>query len=281
MPQSPFAEPVDYTFNPPSGVPYSRHGFHHELTSGSVGGQGTQFDALGHFGYLPEIWKGEGEFPAEDLMYYGGYTHSEVQPGSEGPLQRLGMENVPPIVTSAVLLNAQEYVGNGEPLEDGDIITPEDIEGMLQAQVLGDRGLLPGDVLYIYTGWERHCQDPAGDSIYYTQGPGLAYATVDYLEEHAITLVALDNPFTDPAPEGKLRGQAELTEGMPQDLPFGIHHHNLTQAGIHQIQNARLAEMAEDGVWTSCTMVFPLNVRGAAQSPVRPIAIGAPDQSGM
>ncbi len=54
------------------------------------------------------------------------------------------------------------------------------------------------------------------------------------------------------------------------------HHHNLTQSGIHQIQNANLAALADDKVWTSCTIILPLRSRGGSGSPVRPVAIGAP-----
>jgi kynurenine formamidase len=50
----------------------------------------------------------------------------------------------------------------------------------------------------------------------------------------------------------------------------------LTQAGIHQIQNAHLEEMAADQVWTSCTIILPLRVRGGSGSPVRPVAFGVP-----
>jgi kynurenine formamidase len=42
------------------------------------------------------------------------------------------------------------------------------------------------------------------------------------------------------------------------------------------MQNAKLDELAADKVWTSCTIVLPLRVRGGGGSLVRPIAIGAP-----
>ncbi len=32
----------------------------------------------------------------------------------------------------------------------------------------------------------------------------------------------------------------------------------LTQMGIHHIENAKLDELADDKVWTSCTMILPL-----------------------
>ena len=89
-------------------------------------------------------------------------------------------------------------------------------------------------------------------------------------------LVALDNPFTDPVNDGQLQGKAGPAEGTPDGLPFAIHHENLTQSGIHNIQNANLAQLAADKVWTSCTVILPLRSVGASGSPVRPIAIGVP-----
>jgi len=61
-------------------------------------------------------------------------------------------------------------------------------------------------------------------------------------------------------------------------LPFAIHHTNLTQSGIYQIQNAILGALAKDKVWLSCTIILPLRAQGDAGSPVRPVAISAPSQ---
>jgi len=276
MPVSPFGAPLDYEFRSTVGIPGTRHGFNGEQLQGETAAQGTQMDALGHFAYLPEPWDGEGEYPAAEARYYGGLGQAEVKPAPDAPLARLGIDKVPPIVTSAVLLDARRHLGGGEPLEAGQQITAGDIQAMIEAQGLGWRGLLPGDVLYIYTGWESHWQDPDRAQVYYTKGPGLSYDAAKYLEDKAVVLVALDNPFTDPAAAGKIRGQAPPIAGAPRDLPWVVHHHNLTQAGIHQIQNARLAEMVKDRVWTSCTMILPLRVQGGAGSAVRPVAIGAP-----
>jgi kynurenine formamidase len=96
------------------------------------------------------------------------------------------------------------------------------------------------------------------------------------LEEKRVVAVGLDTGFIDPVNDGQLEGQAPAQPDAPPDLPFFIHHYNLTQAGIHHIENAHLEELAADGVWTSCTMILPLLERGAATSAVRPIAIGAP-----
>lgn len=275
MTQSPFGVPLVYEYRPTVGIPGTLHAFNGEqIASGEPGAQGTQMDALGHFAFLDEPWSGEGDFPADQARYYGGFSQSEVKPTPDSPLLKLGMEKVPPIITSAVLLDARAHLGNGERLAAGQLIRAADIEAMLEAQGLGWRGLLPGDVLYIYTGWS----DLWESDEYYTKGPGLAYDAAKFLEEKQIVLVALDNPFTDPANDGQLSGAAGPPEGTPDGLPFVIHHHNLTQAGIHQIQNMKLAELAADEVWTSCTMILPLRSKGNSGSPVRPVAIGGSGQ---
>ena len=255
MTQSPFGVTLQYQYHPTVGVPYSKHAFNGErIVSGEPAAQGTQMDALGHFAYLDDVWIPGNEFPADGAKYYGGYVQADVKPTADSPLLKLGIENAPPIVTSAILLDARTHLGGGESMTAGQLVTAADIEAMLEAQGLGWRGLLPGDVLYIYTGWS----DIWESDEYYTKGPGLSYDAAKYIEEKRIVLVALDNPFTDPANEGQLIGKAGPPEGTPEGLPFVQHHHNLTQSGIHQIQNMKLDELAKDKVWSSCTMILPL-----------------------
>ena len=207
-----------------------------------------------------------------------GFTQEEVKPTGDSPLLKLGVDRVPPIITSAVLLDARTHLGNGDPLDAGVTITTADIEAMLEAQGLAERGILEGDVVYIYTGWSEQWQDPDTEKSYYTMGPGLSYDAAQYLGDKGVVLVSLDNPFTDPVNAGQLQGQAGPAEGTPDGLPFAIHHYNLTQSGVLQIQNGRLVDLAEDKVWLSCTMVLPLRIEGGSGSPVRPIAIGVPNQ---
>ena len=277
MPQSPFGTPLVDRYRPTVGIPGTRHAFNGEETvSGEPGAQGTQMDAIGRFAVLPEPWDGKSEFPSNRATYYGGYTQQQVKPTPDAPLQKLGIDKVPPIVTTAVLLDAKAYLGKGQAMPAGAVVTAADIEAMLKAQGLASRGLQPGDVLYIYTGWGDGWIDPDTAKTYYTKGPGLAYDAAKYIEEKQVVLLALDNPFTDPVPDGMLQGKAGPAPGTPPALPFAIHHHNLAVAGIHQIQNANLGELAKDKVWLSCTMILPLRSKGGAGSPVRPVAIGAP-----
>ena len=276
MPCTQFSKQLKFQPRATRGMRNALHASNMEEMSGEPGGQGTHIDALGHFGAAPRIWDGESAFPVDEVVYYGGHRQSEVKPTPDSLLEKLGIDKVPPIITTAVLLDAKSLLGGGRTLEAGRTIGAADIEAMLRAQGLAERGILPGDVLYIHTGWGEHWQDPDVDKTYYTRGPGLGYDAAKYLEQKAVVLVALDNPFTDAVNAGQLKGESPPATGYPKGLPFAIHHHLLTQAGIHQIQNANLTEIARDRLWTSCTIILPLRVRGGAGSSVRPVAIGVP-----
>lgn len=278
MPQSPFGDgPADFTHLPTFGLPFTRHAGNGELFTGGLGSQGTQMDALGHFGVLDAPWLADGPFPADQVRYYNGFTQAQVKPSPSGPLRRLGIDRVPPIMTTAVLLDAVAL--RGRPLEAGELITAADVVAMLRAQDLDGRDILPGDAVYIHTGWGAHWQDPAPDpdaTPYYAQGPGLAVDAQTYLAARVPVLIALDNPFTDPLESCQLDGSCPPPPGSLPFLPFSIHHLNLTQRGIYQLQNLDLAQLAADRTWLSCTIVTPLRLVGAAGSAVRPIAIGVP-----
>ena len=161
-------------------------------------------------------------------------------------------------------------------MQAGQVVTRANIEEILEAQGLRERGVLPGDVVLIRTGWGEHWHDPDRDQVYYTRAPGLAYDAAQYLGERRIVAVGLDTPFIDAMADGFLAGKAAPAPGSPAGLPLAVHHHMLTQMGIHHLENVRLGEIADAGVWTSCTMILPLRDNGAAGSPIRPVAIGAP-----
>jgi kynurenine formamidase len=279
MPLSPFSGPYVTKPSPSAGVPGSAHAFNTEtLNEGAdPGQQGTQIDAIGHFAALKAPWDGKSPLPVEDAVYYGGFTQKDVKPTPDSPLLKLGLDKAPPIVTSAVLLDAKAYVGKGQAMKAGDLVTADHIRGMLKAQGLGERGILPGDVVYVHTGWGEHWRDPDTEKLYYSSAPGLSYDAARYLGERRIVAIGLDAPFIDSVPSGMLQGKAGPAAGTPEGLPFAVHHHMLTQVGVHQIENAKLDELARDKVWTSCTMVLPPLQKGAAGQPVRPVAIGAPE----
>src|SRR5262245_23547259 len=184
MPQSPFGVPLRERYRPTAGIAGTRHAFNgEEIVSGEPGAQGTQMDALGHFAVLPQAWDGKTEFPADTAQYYGGYKQTDVKPMPDSPLQKLGIEKVPPIITTAVLLDAKNYIGHGSAMMPGQVVTAADIEVMLKMQGLEGRGLMTGDVLYIYTGWGDNWKDPDTERFYYTKGPGLSYDAAKYIAD--------------------------------------------------------------------------------------------------
>jgi len=281
MPLSAFSGPYVQKPKPTASIPGTAHAFNLEQYEAGAepGQQATQIDALGHFGVLKQPWDGKPPIPVDDAVYYSGYTQKDVKPTPESGLLKLGMEKAPPIVTSAVLLDAKKTVGGGQPMKAGEVVTAKHIEEMLKAQGLAKRGILPGDVVYVYTGWGDYWKDPDTEKFYYTKAPGLSYDAAKFLGERRVVAVGLDTPFVDPVPEGMLAGKAGPAPGVPPGLPFALHHHLLTQMGIHHIENAKLDELVHDRVWTSCTMVLPILEKGSAGSPIRPVSYGVPGQN--
>jgi kynurenine formamidase len=280
MPDSPFAGPTQSKPKATAGIPGTGHAFNSESLSDGAepAQQGTQMDALGHFAYFRQPWDGKSEFPAEAALYYGGFTQKDVKPTPDSPLLRLGIDKVPPIVTSAVLFDAKAYKKGA--MKEGELVTAKDLEGMLKAQGLAQRGVLPGDVALVRTGWGDHWRDPDTEKFYYTKAPGLSFDAAQWLAEKRIVLIALDTPFVDSVAEGQLAGKGGPAAGSPPGLPFAVHHHLLAQAGIHLLENAKLDELANDRVWTSCALILPLRDKGAAGSAVRPVAFGLPTRAG-
>ena len=280
MPLSGFSGPYVTKPKASAGIPGTSQVFNMEsLGEGAEPGQqGTQIDALGHFGYLPQAWDGKAPLPTEGARYYGGFAQKDVKPTPDSPLLKLGIEMIQPIITSAIVLDAKALVGGGQPMKAGETVSAKHIEAMLKAQGLEKRGILPGDVVYVRTGWGDYWQDPDTDKTYYSKAPGLSYDAAKYLGEKRIVAIGLDTPFIDPVPEGMLAGKAGPAAGVPDGIPFALHHHMLTQMGIHHIENAKLDAIADAKVWTSCTMILPQREKGSAGAAVRPVAIGVPGQ---
>lgn len=270
MPSSPVGDaPVNIGYKPTSGIPYTSHVGNGE-TGGAVGSQGTQFDALGHFGFLPNPWFGAGEVPVANASYYNGFTQAQVKPTPASPLLKLGVEKAPPIMTTAVILDAKQWYGAALP--GGFALGETELKAIMQQQGLTQRGILPGDAVFIRTGWGERWDD--GDGVYYSQGPGLTYQGAEFLAKSHPVVVGLDNPFTDAAPACFVQGTCMPPFPTLPNLPTSVHHTLLVKYGIHQIQNMNLTEIADDNVKLACAFVVPLRIKGAAGSPVRPFAVG-------
>jgi kynurenine formamidase len=280
MPMSPFASHAGTQYKATSGVPFSAHAFNSEVMQAGAepAQQGTQIDALGHFAYISKPWDPKDPFPADEARYYGGFTQKDLKPTPDSPLLKMGIDKIPPLISTAVLLDARTFVGKGKAMTDGQLVTAQHIEDMLKAQGLTQRGILPGDMVWVYTGWSERWKDPYDDNGYYSMAPGLSVDAANWLGAKHVVAVGLDTPFIDSVPGGMLQGKAPPAPGTLPGMPFSIHHTLITQFGIHHLENLNLGAMAQDKVWTSCAMVLPSRDLGAAGAAIRPVAIGLPDQ---
>src|SRR5205809_995411 len=85
------AEPYAMKAKPTAGIPMTAQVFNmDQINEGAdPGQQGTQFDALGHFGALRQPWDGKSALPAEQAAYYGGFAQHDVKPTPDSSLARL------------------------------------------------------------------------------------------------------------------------------------------------------------------------------------------------
>ena len=236
--------------------------------------QGTQMDAFGHFAYTEKVWDGEARIKNNEIKYFDGLTQDDVKPTQNSPLLKLGIENVPPIITSALLLDVRKFANQGKKYSAGEFITRDDLEITLLKSGLSKRGILPGDVIMIYTGWSDYYKDPDTTKIYYSTAPGISYDAAKYLASKEVVAVGLDTCCVDARPDPNNPDSFKQPKGTPKNQSFPVHDYFLTKVGVHTLENLNLKKIANNGVYESCTMILPLKSKGRAGSPIRPVAIG-------
>jgi len=239
-----------------------------ETLHGEIVQLGTQFDSLGHFGYLPA-----GASDPDGVLYYNQFTGAEVI-GPDG-LERLGVEKVKPFVTRGVLLDVKRYANGGQTLSVGQEITAAMLKKTRAAEKVEIR---KGDVVLIVTGWEEKWS--LGTNGYYlTNGelgaPGLGLEGAQWLASRGVACVGADNWGLEVAPP------------KPPSAPgviFPVHHHLLVKSGVFMQESMVLSELAADlaadfkASPSSNTYEFlyifnPVPIKGASGSLGVPIAI--------
>lgn len=239
-----------------------------ETFEGEIVQLGTQFDALGHFGFLPAGGSDPG-----DVLYYNQLTGAEVV-GPDG-LNRLGVENVKPIVTRGVLLDVKRYVNGGKTLAVGQEITAAMLKQTAAAEKVDIRR---GDVVLIVTGWEEHW-DEGTNGYYLTNGdlgePGLGLDGARWLADQGVVCVGADNWGLDVAPPPPSPAPGVL---------FAAHHHLLVKSGVFMQESMVLGELAADlaadfqahpgsKVYEFLYIFNPVPIQGASGSLGVPLAI--------
>ncbi len=200
---------------------------------------GTHIDALGHFS-------------RGDRLYNGVDANQAV---TDWGLDRLGIENLPPIVTTGVLLDVAGLDG-GDHLAPGRVVTPDDLA---RAQERVGAEIAPGDVVLIRTGWGRHF---GRDNARYLEGePGIDVPAARWLTGRGVVAIGADNMAV------------EVLPNPDQELGLPVHQHALVEAGVHLIENLALDELARDGIYRFCFILLATKYKGATGCPVRPIAM--------
>jgi kynurenine formamidase len=229
----------------PTGGPEGKNQLvhHDEMFSGQIGQVGTQFDGLGHVGR--RLADGEDYF-------YNGFKRSEF--GKAHGLQKLGVENVGPILTRGVLLDIAGL--RGAPLKAGEEVTVSDLAGAARSAGVE---LREGDAVLIRTG---HGQLWMTDNEAYGAGePGIGLDGAKWLAERKIVLVGCDN------------WAMEVVPGRDKDRPFQAHEWLIVRNGIYILENLNLEELAADQVYEFAFVFAPLPLKGASGSPGNPVAV--------
>jgi kynurenine formamidase len=200
---------------------------------------GTHIDALGHFSTGDRLYNG---FCAPDVVTDWG-------------LEKLGIENAPPIVTRGLVFDVAGLDG-GAHLNPGRVVTPDDLARAAQA---GGFTVQPGDVALIHTGWGRYF---AVDNAKYLQGePGIDVPGAKWLIDQGIAAIGTDNMAV------------EVLPNPDHALALPVHQYALSQCGVYLIENLALDELARDRLSTVCFVLLATKFKGATGAPVRPIAM--------
>ena len=281
----PFGRVFDLTVTPFSFSELSQS-FHTGVLTAHIGQLGTQFDALGHAGH--------------DLLgFYNCWSQQELGPNDLGQLERLGVENVRPIVTRAVFLDFVAHstapkltLPDGHVLvADSYVITRADVEEVLRNQKVAGPG--EGDVVIVYTGWDHLF---GVDNERHFDSPGVGIEVARWLAKRRIVMLGSDTQHSEAAVGGRSTELVADPDALGPGLGFifnAVHFILLTQNGIHLMEWMRLEHLASalladhrpratrsrgaiGNGRTPYEFLFtysPLPITGVAGSPASPLAI--------
>ncbi len=200
---------------------------------------GTHIDALGHF-------------TIGDRMF--GNRSAEEVVGDQG-LAELGAEQIPPIVTRALVMDFSDLDG-GAFLEAGRPIGVADLEAWCARTGLAPR---EADAVLLRTGWGRFYMT---DNARYVAGePGLDLPAARWLTERGVVAIGADTMAVEVLPG----------TGHPRIL-MPVHQHCLVEAGVHLIENLALDALAR-GPAEVCFIAAAPKFTGATGAPLRPLAL--------
>ncbi len=203
-------------------------------------GIGSQIDGLGHVGQ-------------NDVFY--NCNHARDFSNIDG-LKKLGIENVPPMVTRGIVLDMAGHLGL-DYMAAGQTFSVEDVKAV---EVKQGTPIREGDVVLFHTGWTdaKLKSDPIA---WATSAPGQSEAVADYLASKNVVAVGADTWGVDVVP-------SEVPE-----RPFYGHRVYLKENGIYILETMNTGPLIRDEAFEFMFVLGQAKVRGAVQMIINPIAI--------
>ena len=222
----------------PDGWGQNRINWITELVTGTMQ-MGTHLDGLNH------LQIGD--------RFYNGYQAREIV--EEWGTNKLGIESVPQVITRGLLVDIPRY-RDVTQLNEGEVITPEDIEHALKSQGVSAG---QGDVLLIHTGWGALWEsDPAR----YTSGePGIGMEAAAWLVEKRIAMTGADTWSYGAVP------------GEDPDCPFIVPQMLNVKHGLFILENLDTSTLAVENVYEFMFVLTHYRARGSTAAWVSPIAV--------
>jgi kynurenine formamidase len=213
--------------------------YHDDIINGWVG-IGSQIDGLGHIGI--------------DSTYYNCLKGADVV--SVGGLKKLGVENIPPIATRAVILDMVGSLGKN-PVPEGTAFNKKQIEDAIKRQKINP--IAQGDIVIFYTGWTQLIGKD--NTRYGSVEPGLGIEGAQYLASLGVVAVGADTWAVEVLPPER------------KDDAFHVHQILLTMNGIYILENVDASEAVADQVYEGFFTLGPSRVTGGVQSIINPILV--------
>lgn len=204
----------------------------------------TQWDAVSHVYYEDKLYNG---FSAGSVTSLGAY-HCGID-----------KVDVKGITSRGVLLDLVRHRKAEVFLEQGNPITPEELDEVVRAQgVTIERG----DIVLIRTGWWTRFLQTGNRTEPFS---GLDWRCASWLHDHEVAAVASDNLQVEDLISG--------VDGVFLPLHLLCLRDMGLMLGEYWDLTALAADCAADGVYEFQLVAPPLRFVGAVGSPVNPIAI--------
>ena len=220
------------------GLGPTKTNYNDDIYMGYVG-TGSQIDGLGHIGV--------------DNIYYNCNKNSDFVQANG--LTKLGIHNLPAIVTRGVVLDMAGYFGK-EMLPEGTVFNRKEIDEQSKKQGIEIR---KGDVVLFYTGWQALVGKD--DKRFISGEPGLGKEGAEYLASKQVVAVGADTWGLDAIPFEKGVGV------------FEVHQILLAKNGIYILENIDTTELVKDKAWEFMFVLGASRFTGGVQAIINPIAV--------